>query len=152
MADYLLPFFMDEINEYDNDNAIPRSEDQIYTDISWDYENNKPILINGDFVVVRGIEAVRSWAFRTLQTQRYRFGIFTWNHGLDISRFKGKILTDKNKVDLIKEIKECLLQNKAIKNIYDFNFSTDKNDVIINFKVNTDYGEYSEEVKLDGKH
>ena len=43
-------------------------EEEIYTDIAWDFNNNIPILEDGDFVIVEGLEAVKSWAFRALQT------------------------------------------------------------------------------------
>lgn len=151
---YILPFFTDEVEEYiknEKDNNINSNIDnteKIYIDIAWYYEKNKPIMKHGDFVIVSGLGAVKSWVFRTLQTQRYRFKIFTWNYGADMNAFVGKILTDKNKIDLIKEITDCLMQNKHIKRVYDFEFNTDDRIVTINFKVMTEYGDLSEVMRL----
>lgn len=148
---YLFPFFADEIEEYKRENGlIDSKENGTYKDIAWDYENNTPLTNNGDFLIVEGLEAVESWAFRALQTQRTKFEIFTWDYGLDIESFVGRVLTDKNKIDLTKEITECLLENNHITNVADFKFTTDKNKVYISFKIITAYGELSEEVELDG--
>lgn len=147
---YLFPFFTDEIEEYEEENEISNStEDEIYKDIGWDYDKNTPLIYNGDFLIVEGLEAVKSWAFRALETQRARYEIFTWDYGLDVESFIGKVLTDKVKIDLTKEVIECLLENKHIINVTDFKFTTDKNKVFINIKIVTEYGEFSEEVELD---
>lgn len=146
---YLFPFFEDEIKEYEKENELINSkENEIYKDIAWDYDKNTPLLSNGDFLIVEGLEAVKSWAFRALQTQRGKYEIFTWDYGLDIESFVGKVLTDKNKIDLTKEITECLLENKHIKNVIDFKFITDKNKVYINFRIVTLYGNLAEGVEL----
>ena len=147
---YLFPFFTDEIEEYEEDNKLVDStEDIIYKDIGWDYDKNTPLIYNGDFLIVEGLEAVKSWSFRALQTHRAKFEIFTWDYGLDLESFVGKVLTDKMKIDLTKEITECLLENKHVINILDFEFLTNKSKVFIGFKIVTKYGEFNEEVKLD---
>lgn len=147
---YLFPFFQDEIEKYEEENIeeLDDTEDEIYKDIMWDFENNVPILSNGDFVVVEGLEAVKSWAFRALQTQRARFESFTWDYGVDLENFVGKVLTTKEKIDITIEIKECLMQNKHITNVTDFDFKTDQRKVYISFKIITDYGDFAEEVGM----
>lgn len=142
---YLMPFFTDEIQQQSTTISV---EDEIYKDIAWDYENNTPLLINGDFLIIEGLEAVKSWTVRALQVKRGKQEVFTWNYGLDIEKYVGKVLTDKNKIDIAKEITESLLENPYIENITDFKITSDKRKVEISFKVITKYGEFSEEVKL----
>ncbi|WP_096636433.1 DUF2634 domain-containing protein [Clostridium cochlearium] len=150
MAEYLFPFFQDEIEEYEEENIeeLDDTEDEIYKDIAWDYDNNVPILQNGDFVIVEGLEAVKSWAFRALQTQRAKYLAFTWDYGVDLESFIGKVLTTKEKIDITTEIKGCLMQNKHITNVTDFDFKTDKRKVYISFKIITDYGDFAEGVEM----
>ena len=123
-------------------------EEEIYTDIAWDFDNNKPILNNGDFVIVEGLEAVKSWAFRALQTQRAKYLAFTWDYGVDLESFVGKVLDTKEKIDITTEITECLIQNKYITNVTDFNFKTDKRKVFISFRIITEYGDFEREVEI----
>ncbi|RXI50201.1 hypothetical protein DP124_12080 [Clostridium tetani] len=148
---YLFPFFQDEIKEYEEENTdiLEKDTDEIYKDIAWDFDNNKPILMNGDFVIAEGLDAVKSWAFRALQTQRAKYKAFTWDYAIDLESFIGKVLTTKEKIDLTIEIKECLLQNKHITNVTDFNFKTDKRKVYIRFRIITEYGDFPEGVKFD---
>lgn len=147
---YLFPFFNDEIKEYEEEMEKATSQqDEIYKDIGWNYDKNTPLIYNGDFLIVEGLEAVKSWVFRALQTQRAKHEIFTWDYGLDIDFFTGKVLTDKNKIDLTKEITECILENQYIVNVADFQFKVKKNKVFISFNVITRYGEFSEGVTLD---
>lgn len=143
---YLFPFFNDGIEQIEETENIVVSE--IYRDVAWDYDWNIPIIANGDFVIVEGLEAVKSWAFRALQTQRAKYEIFTWNYGVDIESHIGKILDTKQKIDITREITECLMQNKHITNVTDFNFVIDKRKVTISFKITTDYGDFLEAVEI----
>lgn len=143
---YLFPFFQDEVEDAVGNEIV---KDDIYKDVAWDYEHNIPVILNGDFLIVEGLEAVKSWAYRALQTQRVKYEIFTWDYGLDIESYVGKVLTDKNKIDLAKEIEECLLQNKHITGVTNLELTTEKRKVYINFKIVTKYGELDEVVILD---
>lgn len=148
---YIFPFFEDEIKAWEEsqeelDTVENNNVEEIYKDIAWDYENNSAIIENGDFLIVEGLEAVKSWCFRALQTQRYKYLAYTWDYGIDLEQFTGKVLTDKVKIDIIKEIIDCLKENKHVTDVIDFNFITDKRAVTINFKIVTDYGDISEEV------
>ena len=147
MTEYLFPFFNDEIEQIEETENI--IEDEVYRDVAWDYDCNIPIIANGDFVIVEGLEAVKSWAFRALQTQRARYSAFSWNYGVDIESYIGKVLNTKQKIDITKEIEECLMQNKHITNATDFNFTIDKRKVTISFKIITEYGEEKVNVQAD---
>ena len=123
-------------------------EEEIYTDIAWDFDRNIPIVEDGDFVIVKGLEAVKSWAFRALQTQRAKYLSFTWDYGVDLESFVGKVLDTKEKIDITTEITDCLMQNKYITNVTDFNFKTDKRKVFISFRIITEYGDFEREVEI----
>ena len=142
MAEYLFPFLEIE-NEEESENI-----EEIYTDIAWDFDKNIPILEGGDFVVVEGIEAVKSWAYRALQTQRAKHLAFTWDYGVDLESYVGKVLDTKEKINLTTEITDCLMQNKHITNVVDFEFKTEKRKVYINFRIITKYGDFEREVEI----
>lgn len=146
MTEYLFPFFQDEIEENIAGNEVV--ENEIYTDVAWDYDNNLPVVQDGDFLIVKGLEAVKSWAYRALQTQRAKYEIFTWGYGVDLESYVGKVLDTKQKIDITREITECLMQNKHITNATDFNFTIDKRKVTISFKIITDYGDFLEVVEI----
>lgn len=146
MSDYLMPFFEDEVKAYEESEILSNDNNEEYRDIAWDFENNIPIMANGDFKIVEGLEAVKSWAYRALHCDRYKYSAYTWDHGLDTEQFVGKVLNSKVKIDIIKEIKECMLQNKYITGCTDFNITAEKRKVYIKFNLVTKYGTFQEEV------
>lgn len=139
----LFPFFPEEIkafNESINKENNKLTEEGIYKDIRWDYDNNKPLLSNGNFIIVEGLEAIKVWCWKVLHTERYKHLIYTWDHAIDIEQFTGQTLSDFNKVEIVKEITDGLMQNKYITSVDNFMLTTNKNKIIIEFNINTEYG------------
>ena len=50
----------------------------LYTDVAMDYETGVPRWESGNPVIVTGLEAVKSWAWRAAATARYRWPAFCW--------------------------------------------------------------------------
>lgn len=114
----------------------------MYKEIKWDYENNIPIFNNGIPVVVTGVEAIKVWVWRTLQTPRYRYQIYTWDYGSEIESLIGAPFSEALKQSEVERyLKECLLINPYIIDISDVvvNFEGDK--FRIECTIVTVYGE-----------
>ena len=59
-------------------------------DVAMDYEKGVPLFAGGNPVVVSGLEAVKSWAWRAIQTARYRYSSFSWDYGCELENLVGQ--------------------------------------------------------------
>lgn len=114
----------------------------IYREVAWNFENNIPIMENGSFKIVEGIEAIKTWIWKSLNTERYKYLIYSWDFGHELDSLIGKSYTPSyTSAETIRYIKEALLINPYIKNI-DIITSTFKDGKLIaDIKINTIYGE-----------
>ncbi|MCT4544430.1 MAG: DUF2634 domain-containing protein [Vallitalea sp.] len=150
-SESLFPFFPEEIKAFNESIGKENNKvtaEGIYKDIQWDYENNKPLLINGNFVIVEGLEAIKVWCWKVLHTERYKYLIYTWDYAIDIEQFIGKSLSNFNKVEIIKEITEGLMQNMHVTSVDNFIITTEKKEIFIEFNINTEYGVLKERKKV----
>lgn len=138
----LFPFFPEEIKAFNESvEAVENSDiDEIYREVAWDYENNIPSIKNGNFVIVEGLEAVKTWCWKTLHTERYKYLIYSWDYALDMEQFVGQTFNSLTKVEIIREITEALMQNEYIVSVDNFNISKEKKKVFIEFNINTKFG------------
>ena len=88
----LFPFFAGTVEETAG-TALP-----LYTDVEMDYEAGVPQFSGGQPVVVSGLEAVKSWAWRALQTERYRWSVFGWDYGCELRALVGQPYTADTKL------------------------------------------------------
>ncbi len=89
---------------------------------------------------VDGLEAMGQIVNKILNTERYRYIIYSWNFGIELEDLFGKPV---NYVipELKRRITEALVQDNRILSVEDFNFDTSKRScVIAAFKVVTIYG------------
>lgn len=111
----VLPLIQPQITVEQQD-ALP-----LYKEVKWDRATNTPIWQNGSPVIVLGKEAVLSWAFKTLHTERFRYEIYSWNHGNEMYTLIGQAFTEEIKIsEAARYVEECLLVNpyiRAVKNI-----------------------------------
>ncbi|GEM_PF-63855 len=138
----LFPFFPEEIKAFNEsvDIAEKNNTEEMYREVAWDYENNKPLISNGDFVIIEGLEAVKTWCWKALHTERYKHLIYTWDYAIDIEQFVKKSYNSLTKVEIIREITEGLMQNKYVVGVDNFNITTEKRKVFVEFNINTVYG------------
>lgn len=95
--------------------AATNTQLPLYRDIAWNYHTNAPIFALGSPVFVTGIEAVKSWAFRSLSTVRGRYPIFTDQYGSDFEEIIGKAFTPQLKeAECKRYCEECLRQSPYI--------------------------------------
>ena len=120
----------------------------MFKDIKFDFEKNAPVFEGGLFVFTEGKEAVKSWAYRQLMTQRYAHKIYPRSNGNEMFRLVGKPFTKAVKeAEAKRYIEEALLQNPYITSVSDFEISFTDDNLSVFFKINTVYGE--EDIKLN---
>lgn len=114
-----------------------------------DFESGQPLYENEDIVTLTGNEALKVWIFRALKTERNRYTVHSEHYGSDLREHIGTIYNESIKEVLMQEqIKDCLLVNPYLTNVYNFSFEKQENDVKITFSVDTVYGTLEQEVQL----
>jgi hypothetical protein len=139
----LFPFFEETTT------TVQQSE--LYQEVAWDFEKNKPVLENGTFKIVTGKEAVLSWAYRALQVNRYRLEMYSWDYGNELDKLIGSHYTHAlTKAEAIRYIEECLLVNPFVKSLQNVNVDFEGSQLIITCTLETIYGNDTlEGVKVD---
>ncbi len=91
-----------------------------------------------------GTEALKQAIYKILMTQRYKYSIYNWDYGIEIEDLigmpKGYI-----KIEIERRIKEALLQDDRIEDVYNFKFKEPKNDkssLEIEFFIKSNLGEF----------
>lgn len=127
----MFPFMQEEI-EHDK---VDLNTD--YKEFAFDFVNQR--LTGG---IVYREEALKVWIYHALKTTRYNFSIYSWDYGEDVSELIGQGY-DKGYIDaeVERRVKECLMINEKIKNVYDFDISFKDGHLTGNFKVDSIYGE-----------
>lgn len=85
-------------------------------------------------------EAVKQAIMLILNTERYKFLIYSWNYGVELEELIGThpdIVED----EVERLISEALLQDDRITAVYDFEFSRNKDTLLVSFKVDSIYGD-----------
>ena len=139
--------FMNQEQQEKLQNDLP-----LFKEISIDFNTGEPVIQEGDLVILEGTEALKVWIWKTLKTERNRYLIYSNSYGNDLADNIGQIYDKVTKDALmINEIKECLLVNPYITNIYNFNIETTENGrhPIISFNVDTIYGTTESEVNTN---
>lgn len=114
----------------------------LFKEYAWDIENNKFILEDGKFKVVEGNQALKIWIWKVLKTARYRYLAYSWNYGQEYETLIGKGLSAAAlKLEVERYIKEAILINPYIKDIYNLNIIVEGAKLNIDFTISTVYGE-----------
>lgn len=65
--------------------------------------------------MVTGLEAVKSWAWRAIATERYRWPIFTWSYGCELKTLVGQpYLAETKRSEAARYVREALLVSPYI--------------------------------------
>jgi len=123
--------------EIEENNDLP-----LMKEYKWDFENNKFDKRNGKLQVVEGLEAIEIWIYKVLLTERYKWFVYSWDFGNEL---KGLIGTQYSpelvKSKAVRQLRECLLVNPYINNITNIRIDLSDDELQLEFKVNTIYGE-----------
>lgn len=119
----------------------------LYKEVKWDFEKNIPIFHNGSPVIISGKEAVLVWAWKALQTPRFRHEIYTWDYGCEVESLVGQPYSEELKQsEAARYVRECLLINPYITDVTNITISFSDETLSIGCTIETIYGEVSIDV------
>ena len=87
-----------------------------------------------------GIDAVAQAAYKILNTERYRFVIYSWDYGVELQNLFGKPLPYVYS-ERPRRIREALIQDDRIREVDGFELSHNRGDVMAKFTIHTDFGD-----------
>lgn len=94
------------------------------------------------------LEELRQTIFCILNTERYRYPVYSWNYGIDLMDLYGKP-TDYVMSELKRRITEALKQDDRIRAVEEFEFEVTGRQILVTFFVRTIYGGTTEEMRWD---
>ena len=90
----------------------------LYRDVRMDYETGRPLWESGNPVMVTGLEAVKGWAWRAIDTARYRYPCFSWSYGCELEALIGQpYQADTKRSEAERYVKEALLVSPYIQSV-----------------------------------
>lgn len=90
----------------------------LYADVKMDYEAGRPVWEGGSPVIVTGLEAVKGWAWRAVDTARYRYSVFSWDYGCELEALVGQpYRADTKRSEAERYVREALLVNPYIRSV-----------------------------------
>ena len=96
--------------------SAQRTELPLYRDVMMDYDAGRPVWESGSPVFVTGLEAVKGWAWRAIDTARYRFPCFSWSYGCELEALVGQpYQADTKRSEAERYVKEALLVSPYIR-------------------------------------
>lgn len=103
MARQLFPLFEDSA-PLSGPGALP-----LLRDVAMDYDRGVPLWSGGQPVLVSGLEAVKSWAWRAIQTARYRYSCFSWDYGCELESLVGQPYgSDTRRSEAVRYVRQAL--------------------------------------------
>lgn len=99
--------------------------------------------------MIDGLEAVKQAVFLILQTERYRYLIYTPDYG---SELEGLIGRDPLFVqsELKRRIREALMQDDRIEDVTNFSIQFDGDSALVRFTVVSIFGNFEAEQEVTG--
>lgn len=93
------------------------------------------------------LQAVKQSIYKILNTERYQYLIYSWNHGVEFGDLIGE--SPSYAIPEIKRrITEALMQDDRIIGVDAFSFETERNRVHVTFEVSTIYGNVKTESEV----
>ncbi len=121
------------------------TQQRVYATYDWDFDAGDFKLTDGKLVQLTGMQYLKVWMRKILQTVRGSLLYTGTNYGAEYYSLIG---TDFNpsytKAEYIRMIQEALLQNDAITSVTGFSFSQVSSVLTINFTVNSIFGTTNE--------
>ena len=93
---------------------------------------------------VDGLEAIQQACYKILNTERYRYVIYSWGYGVELADLFGKPIPYVYS-ELPRRITEALTYDDRISNVTNFQLSHNKGDVLAKFTVVTVAGTFDAE-------
>ena len=114
----------------------------LYREIAWDFKKNEPIIENGEFKIVEGNEAIKTWVYLALLTPNKQYPIYSWDYGTEVKELIGKNYTKAlTKAETQRLIEECLIINPYIVDVQVVDTYFKENTLTCDIKITTIYGD-----------
>lgn len=128
---------------------IPTINDTLTVDLNLESEPSKTYKLHIENNRISGycdeLEAMKQAVYKILNTERYKFIIYSWNYGIELLDLYGKSVTYVCS-ELPRRITEALMQDDRIVSVDNFNFdTTQKRIVSVSFTVHTIFGDVDAE-------
>lgn len=134
------------MSNIDDANDIIPNDFEILEEPSYTYKMVLPTR-DDELTSVRGnideLEAVKQAVYKILNTERYTYGIYSWNYGIELLDLFGQQIPWVYP-ELERRITEALTWDDRVISVTDFEFENFRNDVHAKFTVNSIYGSYDE--------
>lgn len=122
--------------------SIEESANKIPKEYAWDFENNDFKRIDGKFVIVEGVEALKIWIWKALHTVRMKYSIYSDTYGHELDSLIGQVFSHGLIQSEAKRLVwDCLKINPYITSIENFTAKSDRDMLKISFTAITDQGE-----------
>lgn len=114
----------------------------IALEIAWDFEADRPLFRGGEPVQATGADAVKVWAFNAVKTVRYRWEIFSFRYGDELTRLVGQpFAADTKRAEAVRYIQEALLISPYITRVDVADLSLEGSELRAKVTITTIYGE-----------
>ena len=114
----------------------------LYREVKWDFEKGEPVFRGGEPVVAEGAEAIKTWVWKALVTERARYEIYSWNFGSEVESLIGQPYTDELKrAEAVRYVREALEINPYITEVTAASVDFDNGVLTIDVTVDTVDGE-----------
>ena len=121
-----------------------------FKEYAWDFNRNNFIYNNdGSMKVVTRNEAIKVWVYKVLQTERFRYGAYYDDYGLDLEKFIGKVPNNEiNANELYNAVKETLLVNPYILAVNNISVEQVNKKITLNLELTTVYGKSTQKIEV----
>ena len=112
---------------------------QVDKTFNWDNTIGDFVLRDGKLIGLDGIEYIKVWIDKALRTKANTL-IYS-GYGSEHYNLIGRVFdADYSKAEIERTIKEALLKNTSINEVFGFGFEIDGSMITVNFTVSTIYG------------
>lgn len=94
-----------------------------------------------------GIDAMKQAIYKIINTERYRYIIYSWDYGIELQDLFGKPIPWVY-AEIKRRIEDALRVDDRITEVKNFSFSHTHGDVAVHFDVSTIYGDVNDIEKV----
>ena len=98
-------------------------------------------------VYIDDLNSVKQAVYLILNTERYKYPIYSWNYGVELMNLIGKPM-DYIQADLPRRINDALLVDDRIVGTNDYKYEVNGNKLHVSFIVYTNVGDLEAEVEV----
>ena len=97
-----------------------------------------------------GREAMKQAIYLILNTERYRYEMYSWDYGIELEELIGDQNSDTLQVNVRNAITDALIQDDRITEVSDFEFKREHERLSVTFSVTTTEGDIQSELSWWG--